>query len=162
MLHLCVYVLCFSTSYSLKTCICFAVIPQMWLSSTCDNIQFIVCIYIQASLYIKVRKVKEHKMCHEWRKQQTLCRSMRPASTTKHRSRSSWVFNALPRGRGENRAMCAQVLPAASLNLILHGLVMSPFPKLFNLRLLSTPSPPSRLFKLHDESSCAIVINGAL
>lgn len=114
------------------------------------------------SLYIEVHKVKEHKMCHEWREQQTLCWSMRPASTTEHCSRSSWVFNALPRGRGENRATCAQVLPAASLNLILHGLVMSPFPKLFNLRLLSTPSPPSRLFKLHDESSCAIVINGAL
>lgn len=54
---------------------------------------------------------------------------------------------------------------AGSWDLILHGLIMSLFPKLFNprhLHLLSTPSPPSRLFKLDDDSFCAIVINSAL
>lgn len=101
-------------------------------------------------------------MFNEWRKRPTLCRSMCPAAITMHHSQSSWVCNALLRGGGENRAMCAQVFPAASLNLILHGLIMSLFPELFNLRVLSTPSPPSRLFKLQNESSCAIVINGAL
>lgn len=47
---------------------------------------------------------------------------------------------------------------------ILHGLIMSLFPKVFTLHrllLLSTPSPPSRLFKLDDESSCAVAISSA-
>lgn len=41
---------------------------------------------------------------------------------------------------------------------------MSLFPKVFTLHrllLLSTPSPPSRLFKLDDESSCAVAISSA-
>lgn len=47
---------------------------------------------------------------------------------------------------------------------ILHGLIMSLFPKVFTLHrllLLSTLSPPSRLFKLDDESSCAVAISRA-
>lgn len=87
---------------------------------------------------------------------------LRPAIITERHNQSCLVFSALLRDRKESRAGCNQYFRFYQQVPDFHALIMSLFPKPGNLRFLSTPLPPSRLFRLRNESFCAVVINSAL